>query len=257
MADKNKIAELDKAIKDTWAELAAIQKEKQAAADNPERLVLAEKRERRVAGTLAALEQAKAAAEYKPPEPTDRAELLTGFQKYRDAKAGKVAKVAASIAAAEREQRETARALQQAAIDCDTEKTVELSGKRVELESKLKHLAEMRERVNALPLYPDGAIMEEWAAICERALPDWKKAVLQVETLAEAYKAACAGLLEMHDTLQAVRLEIRDMAAAEGYTPPYFPPVFTAGLDSSRLVVSKGDYIRLSGIEKPFSGQAL
>ena len=257
MADKDRIAELDKAIKDTRAELAAIQREKQTAANDPERLVLAEKRERRTSGTLDALERAKAAAEYTPPEPTDRAELLAGFQKYRDAKAGKVAKVAASIAAAEREQRETARALQQAAVDCDTEKTVELSEKQVELESRLKHLAEMRERVNALPLYPDGAIMEEWAAICERTLPDWKKAVLQVETLAAEYKAACAGLLALHDTLQAVRAEIGEMVKAQGYAAPYFPPVFTAGLDSSRLVVSKPDYIRLSGIEKPFTGQAL
>lgn len=257
MADKDRIAELDKAIKDTRAELAAIQREKQTAANDPERLVLAEKRERRTSGTLAALERAKAAAEYKPPEPTDRAELLAGFQKYRDAKAGKVAKVAASIAAAEREQRETARALQQAAVDCDTEKTVELSEKQVELESRLKHLAEMRERVNALPLYPDGAIMEEWAAICERTLPDWKKAVLQVETLAAEYKAACAGLLALHDTLQAVRAEIGEMVKAQGYAAPYFPPVFTAGLDSSRLVVSKPDYIGLAGIENPFSGWPL
>jgi len=257
MADKNRIAELDKAIKDTRAELAAIQREKQAAANDPERLVLAEKRERRTAGALAALERAKAAAEYKPPEPTDKAELLAGFQKYRDAKAGKVAKVAASIAAAEQEQRETARALQQAAEDCDTEKTVELSEKRGELESRLKHLAEMRERVNALPVYPDGAIAEEWAAICERALPDWKKAILQVETLAAEYKAACAGLLALHDTLQAVREDIKQISAADGQTPPYFPPVFTAGLDSSRLIVSKGDYIRLAGIEQPFTGTAL
>ena len=122
MADKDRIAELDKAIKDTRAELAAIQREKQAAANDPERLVLAEKRERRTSGTLAALERAKAAAEYTPPEPTDRAELLAGFQKYRDAKAGKVAKVAASIAAAERERAETDRALQRAAEDCNTEK---------------------------------------------------------------------------------------------------------------------------------------
>lgn len=168
-----------------------------------------------------------------------------------------MAKVAASIAAAERELAETDRALQQAAEDCDTEKTVELSEKRGELESKLKHLAEMRERVNALPVYPDGAIMEEWAAICERTLPDWKKSVLLVETLAAEYKAACAGLLAMHETLKTVRADIGELAKAEGYTPPVFAPVFTAGLDSSRLVVSKPDYIGLAGIENPFSGWPL
>lgn len=257
MADKSKVAKLDKAIKDTRAELAAIRKEKQAAVNDPERLVLMEKRERRTAGTLAALEQAKTVTEYSPPEPTDRAELLAGFQKYRDAKEDKVAKVAAKISAAEREQRETARALQQAAEDCDTEKTVELSEKRDELESRLKHLREMQTRVNALPVYPDGAISEEWAAICERAMPEWKRAVLQVETLAAAYKAACAGLLAMHDTLKAVRAEINSMEAAEGYAPHNFSPVFTVGLDSSRLVVSKSDYIRLAGIEKPMTGIAL
>lgn len=256
MADNGRIAKLDKAIKDTRAELAAIQREKLAAADNPERLVLAEKRERRTSGTLAALERAKAAAEYTPPEPTDRADLLAGFQKYRDAKAGKVARVAASIAA-ERERAETDRALQRAAEDCDTEKTVELSEKRGELESRLKHLKEMRERVNALPVYPDGAIMEEWAAICEKTLPDWKKAVLLVETLAAEYKAACASLSAMRDTLQAVREEVKGLYSVDGKTVPFFPPVFTAGLDSSRLTVSKGDYIGLAGMEKPITGQAL
>ena len=165
--------------------------------------------------------------------------------------------MAASVAAAERQRAETDRALQRAAEDCDTEKTVELSEKRGELESKLKHLAGMRERVNALPVYPDGAIMEEWAAICEKTLPDWKKSVLLVETLAAEYKAACAGLLAMHETLKAVRADIGELAKAEGYTPPVFAPVFTAGLDSSRLVVSKPDYIGLAGIENPFSGWPL
>lgn len=257
MADRKRIAELDKAIKDTRAELAAVQQEKTAAANDAGRLVLAEKKERRIAETLAALEQAKAAATYTPPEPTDRAELMAGFQKYRDAKAEKVAKVAAEIRTTEQERAQIFRDLQQAAEDCDTEKTVELSEKRAELESKLEHLAEMRERVAALPVYPDGAIMQEWAAICEKTLPDWRRRVLQVETLAAEYRAACAGLLAMHDTLKGVREEIRRMVEAEGYAPPQFSPVFTAGLDVTQLIVQKGDYIQLSGLASPLSGRAL
>ena len=53
MAGTEKIAELEKAISDTREELAAVRQEKKAAADSPERLVLAEKQERRIAGTLA------------------------------------------------------------------------------------------------------------------------------------------------------------------------------------------------------------
>ena len=257
MTDKKKIAELDKAIKDTRAELAAVQQEKKTAVNDAERLVLAEKKERRIAGTLAALEQAKTAATYTPPEPTDRAELLAGFQKYRDAKAEKVAKVAAEIQAAERERAQISRDLQQAAEDCDTGKTVELSERRAELESKLEHLAEMRERVAALPVYPDGAIMAEWEAMCERTLPDWRRRVLQVETLAAEYKAACRELLEMHNTLKAVRGDIERLASADGHYPPAFSPVFTAGLDTKRLTVQKGDYIQLTGIASPLSGRAL
>ncbi len=258
MAGKDKITELDRAISDTRAELAAIRQEKKEAAGNPERLVLAEKQERRIAGTLAALERAKAAATYKPPEPTDCAELLAGLQDYMDDKAEKEAKAATAIEAAKREAREIELALQQAAEDCDAEKTVELAEKREELQSKLKYLSEMQQRVKALPTFPDGAFAETWAAICEKAMPDWKKQVLQVETLAAEYKAACAGLLAMHDTLKSVQREIERMAEAEGLYPPVFAPVFTAELpDAKRLTVEKGDYIRIAGLANPISGRAL
>lgn len=257
MADKNRIAELEKAIKDTRSELAAVQQEKKVAANDPERLVLAEKRERRIAETLAALEHTKAVATYRPPEPTDCAELLFALQDYMDEKAEKVEKVAVSIEEAKREAQEIELALQQAAEDCDAEKTVELAEKRTELQSRLKHLAEMQQRVNALPTFPEGAFTKTWEAICEKALPEWGKAVLQVEMLAESYKTACASLLAMHDTLKNARDEIGRIAEAEGYTKPFFAPVFTAGLDSKRLTVSKTDYIRLSTIESPAVGRAL
>ncbi|CAK7050449.1 MAG: hypothetical protein BACD_02464 [Bacteroides rodentium] len=257
MAEKGKIAELEKAIKDTREELAAVQQEKKAAADSPERLVLAEKQERRIAGTLAALERAKAAATYKPPEPTDLTEVLMGLQDYMDEKAEKEAKAAAAIEAAKREEREIEHALQQAAADCDAEKTVELAEKRTELQSRLKHLCEMQQRVKALPTFPEGAFAETWDAICKKALPDWKRQVLQVETLAAEYKAACARLMAMHDTLKSAREEIGRMAEAEGCYPPSFAPVFTVGLDSKKLAVEKSDYIRIAGLEHPITGRAI
>ncbi len=255
--EKRKIAELEKAIKDTREELAAVQQEKKAAADNPERLVLAEKQERRIAGTLAALERAMAAATYKPPEPTDLSELLMGLQDYMDEKAEKEAKASAAIEAAQNEEWEIEQALQQAATDCDAEKTVELAEKRTELQSKLKHLREMQQRVKALPTFPEGAFAETWDAICKKALPDWKRQALQVETLAAEYKAACAGLMAMHDTLKSAREEIGRMAEAEGCYPPSFAPVFTAELAGRRLAVEKSDYIRLVGLDSPITGQAL
>lgn len=258
MADKEKIAELDKAIKGKRAELAKVQQEKAAAVNDPERLVLAEKHERSITGQLQALEQAKAAAEYKPPEPTDREELLHPLQRYRDEKAAKVRKVEQTITAAERERAAVLAGLQRAAEDCDTEKTVELSEKRGELDSRLKHLREMHERVNALPVFPEGAIMQEWAAICAEAMPDWNSAVLRVRTLAAAYKAACADLLRMHDTLMSVRDELERIVGQECGTVAHMPAgVFTAGIDGGSLAVQKGDYVRLLSIATPITGRAL
>lgn len=257
MTEKSKIAELETAISEKRAELATVQQEKREAADSPERLVMAEKKERRIAGQIKALEGAKAAATYTPPEPTDREELLQGFKRYATEHAAKVRKVEDSIKAAEADRAAAVRGLQQAAEDCDTEKTVELSEKKADAESRLVHLRDMLGRVKALPVYPEGAALEAWAAICEKALPDWDKTVLRVETLAAEYKAACRDLMTIHDTLKSVRDEIGRMEAEQGYEPPLFHPVFTAGLDSSRLTVSKGDYIRLAGIESPMTGRVL
>lgn len=257
MADKSKFAELDKAIKGKRAELDKVRKEKAEAGENPEKLVLAEKHERQLAAQISALEQARAAAEYRPPEPTDRAELLKCLQRYRDEKAAKVQKVAQDIQDAEQEITAVGWGLQRAAKLCDTEKAVELSEKRDDLQSRLKHLKEMQERVNALQVFPDDAIPREWSDICKKAMPDWKSAVLQVETLASAYKAACAALLQMHDTLLAVRTEFEKAAAADGQELSLQHGVFTAGWDGDRLAVSKSDYIRLNGLGKPLTGRAL
>lgn len=257
MADKKKIAELDKAIKDTREELAAIQQEKKAAADSPERLALIEKQERRKAEILATLERTKAAATYKPAEPTDYAEFLTVLTGYMDDKAEKVEKVAATIRDTEKGLQGIERDLQKAAADCDTEKTVELAEKQTELKSCLAHLHEMKARVDALPVFPNGAFSETWTAICEKVLPDWERQVLQVETLAAEYKAACGGLMAMHDTLKNLRREIQRIAEAEGLEAPTFAPVFTVGLAGKKLTLEKGDYIQLANLSSPLSGRAL
>lgn len=257
MAAKSKITELEKAIKDARAELTAIQQEKERAADDPAQLVQAEKQERRIEAQLKALEKTKAAATYTLPEPTDQAELLAGFQKYREGHAGKIAAVKASIAEAEQEWRAVMDGLERAANECDTKKTLELSEQKADLDRQLKHLNEMKERVEALPVYPAGTFDREWAAICDRTLPDWRRRVLQVETLANEYKAACASLLQMHDALKAARNSIERLAAAEGQEQPDFQPVFTAEIRGKALAVQKDDYIRLSGLATPIAGRAL
>lgn len=261
MADKSKIAELDKAIKSKRAELDKARQEKAAAENDASRLVLAEKHERRLAGQLQALEQAKAAAEYVPPEPSDREELLKPLQRYYDNKATKERKAAEAVQATERELVAVKLGLRKATEDCDAEKTVVLSEKRDELESRLKHLLEMQKRVNTLPVFPAGAIEKEWAAICKKTLPDWNNLAMQVEALAAEYETACAALLQMRSTLKSVRDELGHMAEQDGQGRPMFPQTLTAGMNGSRLTVSREYHTTraqlLSIAEKPFGEQAL
>lgn len=151
MAEKKKLAEFDKAIGEKRAELKQARQEKQAAAQDPERLVLAEKAERRISGQLQGLEAARAAAAYTPPAPSDAEELLRGLQKYRDAHAAKVEQVRASIAEAEAERREIDVALHRAAVECDAAQTVDLTDQRRDNAAKLDALREMEARQNRRP----------------------------------------------------------------------------------------------------------
>lgn len=257
MADKKRLAELDKVITEKRAELKQAQREKRAAAQDPERLVLAEKAERRISGQLQGLEAARAAAAYTPPAPSDAAELLHGLQRYRDAHAAKAEQVRASIAEAEAERREIEAALHRAAVECNAALTVDLTDRRRDNAAKLDALREMEARVDALPVFPAGAFTEEWAAICEKVMLDFRAAALRVETLAAEYRAACIDLLQLHDTLKDVREQIGRTAAEQSGTPPRFVPVFTVGLDAKKMIVDRSDYIRLATIGSPASGIAL
>ena len=257
MANKEQIIKLENAIKDSQSELATIRQEKQNAADNPEQLVMIEKKESRITKRLHALERAKKAAEYKPTAPTDQEELLQGFMQYAEEHSVKIRKVQNDINAAKDEHAKVIQGLQKAAEECDTEKTLELSDKKADIENKLNILNDMLERVSALPVFPSGAAEKEWSSICERVLPEWNAAVLRVETLAAEYKKACAELLSMHDTLRSTRDVITRKLKENGCTPPVFKPILASKVDTSKLVVSKGDYSRLNTINDPLSGQAI
>lgn len=249
--------QITKAIEAAKKELETARKEAKAAADNPEKRVTAEKHEKKAAAQIAALEQAKAAAEYIPPEPTDKAELLEGLDKYKAEKAAKITNAKNTITKLQQEAAQIAGALQEATEAADAEKVISLSEQRDETAKKLQYAQEMLKNTEALPVYPAGAIADEWQGIVKRLLPEWKSRLLTVETLAAAYKAACKEALTMYDTLQATRDAMEKAAAADGAAILLPGGKFTAGMDSRPLTVEKGDYIRLGMLEHPITGRAL
>lgn len=200
-----KAAEIKKAIEAKQEEIAAIEKEKEAAADNVAELVAVEKKERRAKSELEALKTAYTAATYTPPAPTDLQELLAGLDKYKKAWNDRTNSIKAKIAELNAEAVEIERGLDKAAEEADTAKTLELANRREENKVARKHLSEMLERAEAVPLYPDGAIQSEWEEICKKLRPEWNNRIIAVKVLAAAYKSAAESLIQMNGTMLSVR----------------------------------------------------
>lgn len=253
----SKVEQIEKAIAEAQKEQAAARQAVKAAENNPEKKVRAEKHEKKIAAQIAALEQVKAAAEYIPPEPTDKAELLECLDPYKAEKAAKTEKAENTIKKLQQERQQIGAALQQATEAADAGKAISLSEQRDENAKKLQYAQEMLSRIKALPVYPAGAIAGEWDGIIKRLLPEWNRRILEVETLAAAYKAACNDLLTMHDTLTDVRTALEQAAAAEGNTVSLPGGAFTAGMDSRELTLNRGDYIRVGMLEHPITGKPL
>ena len=247
---QERIENIRQAIIKAQAEVDSLQQEKAAAfdADDPEGLANIDKHLERANSTLAALEKAMEAAAYTPPAMTDKEELLQGLKKYAQEKDTKTAKVKNAIKAARREQARIEAALQQAAIDCDTEKTITLSGDKAENEKKLKYLSEMLERTEALPTYKPGDFEREWNAITEKMLPVWNQQVSQLEAAAAIYEDAATALIQMYSTLRDVQNDMRRTATKNGINV-YFPPVFTADMDTNRLTVNRAKVNQIAAMK--------
>lgn len=244
--------ELKKAIAAKQAEIESIAEEIKAAAGDAAQTVAAEKKARRARAELAALETAHRAATYTPPEPTDRAELLQGLDKYEAEHKARIDKIKAEIAAADKEAAQIETGLQDAAEKADAKKTISLSGRKEELQAEKRHLLEMLERAEALPIYPAGAIREEWAAVCKRLLPEYENRLAEIKTLAGAYKAAADSVLQMQAAIMDARAEMSRRAGGE-----QLPTIFTKDKTAEALTVDKTYLARLNNMFSPLTGQPI
>lgn len=245
-------AQLQEAIEAKKDELKAAAAEIKAAAGDAYKTVAAEKKERRARAELDALETAYRAATYTPPEPTDRAELLQGLVKYEADYNARLEKIRASIAETDEKAAQIEREMQQAAMDADANATLELANQREENTAARAHLLEMLERAQALPVYPEGAISDEWEKVCAGLLPQWENLILEVKTLATAYKTAATALLTMKDTVESTRAEMNRRAGGA-----VCRTIFTTGRDAEGMSVEKNYHALIHSIFSPITGQPI
>ncbi|MCR4745528.1 MAG: hypothetical protein K5894_09925 [Lachnospiraceae bacterium] len=235
--------EFKEAIKEKEAEISAIDKELKEAADDPGKIVLAEKKKRRALAELETLQAAQRIAEYRPAEPTDRQELLKVLDKYTDSHKARIDKINDDIAKLDRENAEIEMSLKEAAEKVDTETTIQLSNRRDEIKDIKKYLLQMLETAKSLPLYPDDALSDEWAEICKRLKPEWDNKIMALKTIASAYRAAASSLIEMNNTLLSVRKTIE--AQQDGLC---FPSYFSVGETADEMTIDKVYMAQISNI---------
>ncbi len=239
----NKVADIERAIKAKEKEIAEIMNEKEAAADDAVKLVEAEKKERRAKSELEALQTVYNAATYTPPAPTDQQELLAGLNKYQEIWDDRVKLIRVKISEVDAETAEVEKALDKATEEADTNRTIELSNRRNENKATKEHLLDMLQRAEALPVFPDGAIQSEWDEICNKLRPEWDNKVMELKVLAKAYKTAAEALIQMNDTIKAVRSDLERKQGGE-----YFSKFFTVGENGADMIVEKPYISRITSI---------
>lgn len=239
----SKAADIEKAIKAKEKEIAAITAEKEAAADDAVKLVEAEKKERRAKSELEALQTVYKAATYTPPAPTDQQELLAGLNKYQEIWDDRVKLIRVKISEIDAESTEIEKAFEQATEAADTKSVIELSNRRNENKATREHLLDMLQKAEALPVYPDGAIQSEWDEICSKLRPEWDNKVMELKVLAKAYKTTAESLIQMNETIKAVRSDLERKQGGE-----YFSKFFTIGESGADMIVEKPYISRITSI---------
>ena len=245
-------AALYKALTEKQAALDAIPEELEAASGDVVKTVAIEKKARRLKADISALETAYRAATYRPPEPTDKEELLQGLKKYEEAHQARIDSIKADIAKLKEVADQIERDLNQAAMDADATATIELSGKREENSAALDHLNDMLARAEAIPVYPEGSLSDEWGAICKELMPEWENRLLELKTLAQAYKAAASSLIDMSQLIKDIRADLNRKAGM-----PVCGTVFTQGRSSDGLAINNTYYNAILSIFFPLSGPAI
>lgn len=255
MIEKSKLQDLEQRIEEKKKEISALREER-AAAGTPAEMVRLDKRIADASSTLFALERSKNAVTYMPPQPTDKQVLLSGLNKYIQAKNDRVQEISDSIQQVENELEQTETELEKAIDAGDADKVVFYSAKRDEVQQRLAYIRPMKAAAeNKIP-FPDGEILAEWKKICEQKRPDFMLLLERIGLLAEEYRAACDELMDMNNTLLNVRKEMGRIAERYGISV-YFRPILTVGVNTELLKISKVDGMKPGFIMNGLNGKAL
>ena len=246
------ITALNAAITAKKEEISLLKAELKTVESDAVKTVNTERKLQSAISELEALETALEAASYTQPTPTEQETLLQGLEKYKTEWQERINKIRADIEKSDETIAQIEKELNQAALDADATATLELSHKK-EFEKDLQvHLVEMLARAEALPLYPENAISEEWAEICKGILPKWEGLIEQIRIFAEAYTKAVNALVELSMTLKATRTQLENEA---GYNA--CQSLLTIDRTAEGLTIEAAARAKINNIFSPIDSQKL
>lgn len=249
---------IQEAIEAKVADLHKVEERKAAAQAGGDATTLAEMtmQETALRGQIRALEGMRAVVDAPAPKVPRSGGLLLCLEKYKSQKREKLNKIGRAIGKNEQEIARYMGALRKATQEADTSKAMEYAEKLQKSETERGYLQEMMSSAQKMPVYPDGALDEEWDNLCRQQMPEWEFAVRRVELLASEYKAACADLRAMAAALTTAREAMMAEAKQEGGA--FYPiQTFTCGLAPEKMVLERRDYQWIHQLKSPFTGDAL
>ena len=202
---QERISEIKARLKDLEA--------RRKTAEGPDALVMLDKEIREWESVLAALQAVK-----PPITPEDTSKDLTApLSGYIEAHAAKVQRLREDIEERERTLRalEDEKAKAAAAADVPAILTADQSAEDVR--AAIKYQREALEAAEASPIFPPGAVLEEWRKVCEDHRAEWETALKDLQTITEGYKAAAIRLRGVYDKLERARASFMRFDGATSY----------------------------------------
>lgn len=160
-------------------------------------------------------------------------EMTSGMDKYIYQKASLVAFANGRLETYVRYRNAKEEEWKKAVSEKDTEKAKRLAS---ELEKASMEVNELRQKLTEAknsPVFPDGAVEEEWAKLCEKIRGEWTEAFHTVEYALKQYQRAATTLITINDIMRQARAVMLIKARQYG-ADPKLDHILTNGINREK-----------------------
>ncbi|MCQ2507588.1 MAG: hypothetical protein MJ097_02225 [Dorea sp.] len=146
-------------------------------------------------------------------------EMTSGMDKYIDQKRERIAEATRQLTECVRKGNAKVDEWKKAVSEKDTEKAKRLAAELEKASMEVKELKKKVMEAKNSPVFPDGAVEEEWAKLCEKIRGEWTEAFHTVEYALKQYQRAATTLITINDIMRQARAVMLIKARQNGADP--------------------------------------